>query len=412
MGFLYADGHVRVYHGKHQIPKAHVARMRLAAPATTDYWVNDEQGEPLLVVTAKANAQLTALLLPLLDEIRAVLGERRVTIVFDRGGWSPKLFKKIVDAGFDILTYRKLWKGRVAKRLFREHTAKIGGKKVSYTLADRGIRLLKGKLRLRQVTRLMDNGHQTPIVTSRRDLCAAEVAFRLFERWRQENFFKYLREEYALDALLEHGVEKDDAERDVPNPRWKELTAQIRKARAEVMRLCAHLGLGAVANPAELRRILRGSKIGPARQRRTVRDVMDRFARLQAQRATVPRRVPIKDVVQGEIVRLVAERQLLGNLFKMTAYQAECELVRRIRPHYRRAEDEGRTLVQNALASDADIDLVDGELRVTLAPLSSPHRCRAVAALCGQLNAKPVRFPGSDLVLRFAVSPPPPPAIR
>ena len=59
-----------------------------------------------------------------------------------------------------------------------------------------------GKLRLRQVTRRMDNGHQTLILTSRRDLPAAQVAYRMFDRWRQENFFKYLREEYALDALV------------------------------------------------------------------------------------------------------------------------------------------------------------------------------------------------------------------
>jgi prepilin-type processing-associated H-X9-DG protein len=31
-GFLYVDGHVRAYHGKHTIPKAYVTRARLAAP--------------------------------------------------------------------------------------------------------------------------------------------------------------------------------------------------------------------------------------------------------------------------------------------------------------------------------------------------------------------------------------------
>ena len=41
LGFLYVDGHVRVYHGKHPLPKTHVARMRLSMPATSDYWVND-----------------------------------------------------------------------------------------------------------------------------------------------------------------------------------------------------------------------------------------------------------------------------------------------------------------------------------------------------------------------------------
>ena len=85
------------------------------------------------------------------------------------------------------------------------------------------MRLLNGELRLRQVTRLKD-GHQTPILTSRRDLSALEVAFRMFERWRQENFFKYLREEYLLDALLDYAVEPADPTREVPNPAWAEVT--------------------------------------------------------------------------------------------------------------------------------------------------------------------------------------------
>jgi DNA-binding CsgD family transcriptional regulator len=48
LGFLYVDGHVRVYHGKRTLPKTHVARMRLSMPATTDYWVNDTVGRPAL----------------------------------------------------------------------------------------------------------------------------------------------------------------------------------------------------------------------------------------------------------------------------------------------------------------------------------------------------------------------------
>ena len=56
LGFLYTDGHVRVYHGKHSLPKTHVARLRISLPATSDYWVNDMAGDPLFVVTAEANA--------------------------------------------------------------------------------------------------------------------------------------------------------------------------------------------------------------------------------------------------------------------------------------------------------------------------------------------------------------------
>ena len=74
---------------------------------------------------------------------------------------------------------------------------------MKYWLHDQAVRFLKGKLRLRQVTRLKDNGHQTQIVTSRWDLRDIEVAYRMFERWRQENFFKYMREEFLLDALVD-----------------------------------------------------------------------------------------------------------------------------------------------------------------------------------------------------------------
>src|SRR5207247_7691807 len=116
---------------------------------------------------------------------------------------------------FDILTYRKGRVRPVPSSQFTTHQTLIEGQTIRYTLADQGVRLLGGRLRLRQVTRLTESGHQTPIITSRRDLCAAEVAYRMFERWRHENFFKYLREQYALEALVDEGVEPDHAAREV-----------------------------------------------------------------------------------------------------------------------------------------------------------------------------------------------------
>lgn len=104
LGFLYVDGHVRAYHGQRNIPKVHLARLRLSMPATTDYWVNDQTGDPLLVITAAANAGLVQRLPEVLQQVRKLVGDRRVTVVFDRGGWSPQLFQKLLEANFDILT--------------------------------------------------------------------------------------------------------------------------------------------------------------------------------------------------------------------------------------------------------------------------------------------------------------------
>jgi hypothetical protein len=174
---------------------------------------------------------LVEMLPVVLEEVRKLVGDRRVTVVFDRGGWSPKLFAKLLADGFDLLTYRKAPYPRLPRSRFTPHKATLDGREIEYLLADQGIYLEYGRkkkrkrVHLRQVTRLSDDGHQTPIVTSRRDLCALEVAYRMFERWRQENFFKYLREEFALDALVDYATEPADATRDVPNPERKKINA-------------------------------------------------------------------------------------------------------------------------------------------------------------------------------------------
>jgi len=404
MGFLYVDGHVRVFHGKTILPKTHVARMRLSMPATTDYWVNDAIGEPLFVVTAEANAGLVKMLPVILNETRSLLGERRLTVVFDRGGWSPKLFARLVATGFDLLTYRKGRCPRLPRSRFAEHKGVINGRTITYTLADQGVYLLRGKLRLRQVTRLSEDGHQTPIITSRRDLPAVEVAHRMFERWRQENFFKYLREEYALDALVEYATEPDDPTRQVPNPKWNELDGQLRQARAALKVLPAEYGLKALLNPERRRPTMRGFKIAHGKLGKQILEAVKRCRELEMQRAAVPRRLPVGQVVAGPVLKLATERMHLASLLKMVAYQVESDILRLITPHYKRAEDEGRTLIQSVLASAADIEVSQTELRVRVAPLSSPHRTRVLATLCGELNAAATVFPGTNLLLRYDVA--------
>lgn len=406
LGFLYVDGHVRVYHGKHRLPKTHAARLRLALPATTDYWVNDAAGDPLFVVTAEANAGLVKMLPEILSEVRTVVGERRLTVVFDRGGFSPRLFQRLIAEGFDLLTYRKGRFRRVPKASFHEQASVIEGRQICYRLADQGVRLLGGKLRLRQVTRLCDDGHQTAILTSRRDLAAIEVAFRMFERWRQENFFKYLREEYALDALADYTVEPDDPERDVPNPKRKAIAVQLREARAELTRLQAEYGRAVAANPERLRPTVRGFKIAHGKLGQALRTAMAKVAELEARQKQTPSRVTVGQVVPGEVVKLAPERKLLTNLLKMIAYQAETDLVRQVSSHYQRTEQEGRTLIQTALQDAANLELSDTQLNIVLVPLSSPHRTRAIAALCEELNRTPIHFPGTRLRLHYAIAGP------
>jgi transposase len=408
MGFLYVDGHVRAYHGQRDISsKAYVARRHLAMPASTDYWVNDSRGDPLLVITGEIDAALTKALPRLLGEVRDLVGERRVTIVFDRGGWSPKLFDTMIKGGFDLLTYRKGRCRRINERRFIARHAELDGRWVDYLLHDQPVRFLKGKLRLRQVTRLCDDGHQTQVITSRWDLRDIEVAYRMFERWRQENFFKYMREEFLLDALVDYQIEPEDPTRTIPNPERRALDKEIRAARADLAKLEREYGAAAADNAEPRRPTMRGFKIAHGRLGKQLRTARARVARLFEQRRDVAKRVEVRDLNERALVKLATERKHLTDIIKMVAYQAESDLVTLLRPHYARAEQEGRTLLHEMFATAGDIHVCDGELHITLAPLSSPHRTHAAHALCEMLDQTATTFPGSRLRIRFSVRPPP-----
>jgi DNA-binding CsgD family transcriptional regulator len=407
LGFLYIDGHVRAYHGKRKVPKAYVTRMHLAAPATTDYWVNDQRGDPLFVVTAEANAAMTKMLVPVLSEVRELLGSRRhSTVVFDRAGWSPGVFQELLAMGFDILTYRKGRIRHIAEKRFTLHKTKLDGRPVEYLLHDQPVRFLKGKLRLRQVTRLTETGHQTPIVTSRWELRAIVVAHRMFERWRQENFFKYLREEYLIDALADYQVEPDDPSRSVPNPARKAAVKEVHAARVHLRKLRESYGAAAIDYIHGPTSKDSGFEIAEEKIRMEIEKATNHIKKLKARRDSLPARVTVADAQKGqEMVKLSTERKHLTNVLKMVAYQTESDLVELIRPHYSRVEDEGRTFIQMALQDTADIEPAEDQLRITLAPLSSPHRSRVLAALCETLNKTNTLFPGTRLQIRYVVAP-------
>ncbi len=408
LGFLYIDGHVRAYHGKRKVPKAYVTRMHLAAPATTDYWVNDQRGDPLFVVTAEANAAMTKMLIPVLSEVRELLGSRRhSTVVFDRAGWSPAVFQELLAMGFDILTYRKGRIRHIAEKRFALHKAKLDGRPVEYLLHDQPVRFLKGKLRLRQVTRLTETGHQTPIVTSRWELRAIVVAHRMFERWRQENFFKYLREEYLIDALADYHVEPDDPSRSVPNPARKAAVKEVHAARVHLRKLRESYGAAAIDYIHGPTSKDSGFEIAEEKIRMEIEKATNHIKRLRARRDSLPARMTVADAQKGqETVKLSTERKHLTNVLKMVAYQSESDLVELIRPHYNRVEDEGRTFIQMALQDTADIEPMNDRLRIKLAPLSSTHRSRVLESLCVALNKTKTLFPGTRLQMHYVVAPP------
>jgi hypothetical protein len=400
LGFLYVDGHVRAYHGeKHSLPKAYVARRRLAMPAVSDFWVNDTRSDPLFWVTSAANDSLVSMLEnELLPQIRELVGERRVTVVFDRGGWSPDLFREMVGRGFDVLTYRKGKQEPWLEESFFVYRGVVDGREVEYELGERSVRVRKG-FWMREIRRRRGD-RQTAILTTRQDLGALELAYRMFHRWRQENFFRYMRRHYALDDLLTYAAKPADPERLVPNQERKKLEGKRRRLQAERKKLLAEYG--------EAARQLAGAEKAAEQQRA---DLERQLGKLEAeidlltcQIRELPGRVPLKQrMPETEIVQLESERKNLSNALKMVAYRAETGLVNVLAPHYERSEEEGRSLVREILSASGDLlpNQELGTLTVRFYTLANPRANHALRQLCDTLNQTATSFPGTDLRLVY-----------
>jgi hypothetical protein len=409
VGFVYIDGHVRAYHGTRRLPKTHVARMRISMPATLETWVADANGDPIFAVMAPPSASTAAEVRRLLPELRELVGARRTTVVFDRGGWSPDLFAHLTGEGFDLLTYRK---GKIRPEphsAFTEHTlTDERGVEHRWQLADRKVRIrlsAKGAkhhghktITLRQIVRLSPDGHQTHILTSRFDLSAAEIAARMFNRWRQENYFRYAREHFALDALDTYTTVDDDPQRSVPNPAKRAAQRRVRELEKVVADAEATLGRHRSSPPQ-----LSGSLDELDTTLDEVRSQLD-AARQAA--ADTPTRLPLGDIAPDARL-LDTETKLLTHACRIAAYNAESALARLAAPHYARANDEARSLIREALTSAGDLHIADDKIHITLNPLSAPRRTRALAAVCELLNDTQTIYPGTDLVLSYSVKPHP-----
>ena len=64
-----------------------------------------------------------------------------------------------------------------------------------------------------------DEGGQIPVLTNCAEMPAAKVVHLLKMRWRQENSFKYLSDNYGVEQLIQYGADYQEDERIVDRAR-------------------------------------------------------------------------------------------------------------------------------------------------------------------------------------------------
>lgn len=417
---FYVDGHVRVYHGKAaQLPRHYVPRQKLYLRAAVDYWVNAMDGQPFVYINKEIDHGLVQALredvIPWVEANAVVSTEHqrrmdadklqpRFTVVFDREGYSPDLFEELQQRRIAVLCYHRYPRGDWDLREFHEQTVKlVNGEQIKMKLAERETRLPKG-LEIREVRKLNDQGEQISIVSTNRRLEISALAASLFARWGQENFFRYMRQHYALDTLCEFGTAAISDTEVTVNPAWRVLNSDVRKRHAVLRKERARFAAVSLTEVLSASEVERYSS-GQAQQQEKIEQLVRALDEIKKQRKATPHHIPVKDLPAEErFNRLLPERKHFIDTIKMIAYRAETSMVSIVREMMGRTDD-ARSLLMQIFNTEVDLvpDLNANTLTVRLHHLTQAAHDEAARHLCQQLNETETIFPDTSLRIIYKV---------
>ena len=420
---LAVDGHVKVYTGRNgRLPKHFVARQKLCMPASVSYWINALGGMPLLCLHKALDPKLIKALeqdvVPHLQQLGVVpeaapdltkpdAGVPALTLVFDREGWSPDLFKRLARRGIACITWHKNFKGEDwPQQDFRTLEVPIHGpagtSATTVDLAEQPI-VLRNGLTVRQIRRRLANGRQVPVITTHPQMPLVQVAGAMFSRWSQENFFKYMREQFNLDSLPSHDLEPLDPDAQVVNPVRRALEKTIRRLRSRL----------ATARNRLAEALQEHHRDTATRLEADANSLAAELDQLKQQRADSPTHVRAGDLPeQDKLDALPVGGRLFLDVVRMIAYRAETRMMVPVITTQGK-KPNARRLLRALLTSDANIipQPAKGILRIQLLGLGSDACDRMLAPLVEELNATRTIYPGTDLTLVYELAGDPPPAV-
>ncbi len=415
-GYLYMDGHVRVYHGTGALlPKRYVAREKLCLRGTTDYWINDAVGRPFFVVAKAITDGLAATLLkdivpelladvpgqPSPAELEADPLLHRFVVIFDREGSTHSLLSQLWANRIGAITYRKAVKDLWPEKDFSEVEVPVpDGGVTRMLLASKETVLSAGSssLPVLEVRRMTQTQHQTAIITTARRLLHPVIAGRMFSRWCQENFFAYMMEHYDIDGLVQYGSDELPGTLEVVNPAWRALDQAVVDKRRQLRSLREKIGSTALENDGKAIQV-------SAERLQQVQGLEVAADELRAQRRAVPRKVPIVSLPEDQRPKQLRPlAKMLTDTIKMIAYRAETALVGLLRPHLAK-EDEARAIIRELFISSADIvpDEQKKILTIRIHRMACPAHDKAISALLVQLSQAAFIHPETGMRMAYVL---------
>lgn len=422
-GVLYIDGHVNIYYGANtEMPKRYVSRLRLCMSGSTDYWVNDMLGQPFFVVNKTINSSMIETIkteiIPKLDiDIPNQPTEKelienpllhRYMLVFDRECYSIDFFIELWEQKIAICTYNKNVKEEWTDEEFIEYTEELpNGEKNKIMLAERAVLLqsktTSKKIWVREIRKKSESGHQTSILTTNYILTTLLIGIYMFARWSQENFFKYIIENFGIDYLVSYMKRKIADTSMLVNPEYRDLENLQKKWTSKLTKVKTKFASLLLADtPIDDKKMKTFIK-KKSELNEQIKYIENIIAQIKQKKTEIPRKIAYSKLPDNQkFDTIINERKFFLDTIKMIAYRAETSMANIIKPMMAHP-GEARTLLKQVYQSDANIfvDNINKTLTVELHRLNYRKDDMIIEELCSILNESQTVFPDSDLILNF-----------
>ncbi len=446
---FYFDPHTKHYTGEQNVLEGWCPAIRWADKALHSDFIHTLLGEPLYFETTDNFADLRQRFFEVIEHCRQALkwpAERVLTFIVDRGIFGKEVFERVLaDPALHLITWEKGYErqhwpppGGISGALVIERPRNRAEDIRSYPL-EYWDRTWPQDQRLRQIVVQATNPQgrviQVAILTDDQKVEAARVVRWMFNRWLQENDFKYLDKHFGINQITSYGVtgyeelRQKVVDRQVRSAEMKALGEQKRQLRAQQSRLLLLQAKGEHQAAPRQQRLaeLEKQAAGPERNRALtrLRQVQSRWesthgvrreqiqklsqalAELEAKaQQTQASESRLERMIEEQMVRLDPEKKRLMDSLRVIArngfYQA-FQPFKQAYNNYRDDHDQFRQLTQ----ASGVLEVYPDRILVHLMPRVDypPQLRRIITAVLDGINAQNPVLPdgsGRSLKLRLA----------
>jgi len=381
---FYADDHFVTYWGKEAVAKGYNIRRHLAEPGRDDTFVVDDTWRAVCFASGEPRG-LSVTLPEVLGQLKAIVGDRRIMVGFDRGGSYPKVFAALAEEDMEWITWRRAplpAPTTTPKRSWVE----VDGLRTTMTLSDELVELNGyDATPVRQLSAYEDGKVVFQVLTSNTELTGARLVRRLRGRWCIENTNKYLEDHQGVHWLATYEMDTEVNTAKVNNPARRTARTTVRTAETALAEAERALGRETESHDGDLDehlaqiRVLRDDVV-------IARDCLDDE---RSGLKGIPAKLPANELdpnAKRSRPRLAA--RALQMVCRLLAYNAELDLARALNT-YLGDNDEYRAITRNLLHLGGTVAFEPRQITVTLDRPGAPRIARALGQLLDELAAGP-----------------------